>query len=341
MKQVRWAIMGAGGIARRFAASLAHMEQAELVAIAGRSHAKLDAFVQALSADHIVRYADDDGSALSAYERLVEADDIDAVYLSLPHGLHTEWACRLLQAGKAVLCEKPAAVSAEEMHRIEQAARETGSLFMEAMKPRFSPVRERILSLVEQGELGAVRSLSLTHHIDYGEYAGPYLFDPAQGGCLLDLGCYDISWVCDLLDGDAAVKSAEVAWRTDGVKPTVDGPGRVDWGDEVRMTVGRTPVSLSLMGDAREVEVRMTVTFERGEVQVERFHRPEAFTLRRDGEPSEVVSLPFAVDDFYGEASHFNELVLEGARESPIMPLSESVRFAEMTDAIRAAWPAA
>ena len=58
--------------------------------------------------------SDDNGNA--AYDALIADPDVDAIYLALPHGMHTRWACRALRAGKAVLCEKPAVLSEEEAH---------------------------------------------------------------------------------------------------------------------------------------------------------------------------------------------------------------------------------
>ena len=190
MREIRWGILGAGGIAHRFARALGHVEGARLVAISGRRPERLDAFAREFPVDGRRRYASvgDDGAA--AHLRLVDDPDVDAVYLALPHGMHEAWAVRLLRAGKAVLCEKPAVLSEREARAIAEVARETGSLFMEAMKPRFMPARERVLELIAQGELGRIESVDVAHRVEYGDQTGRYLLDPVQGGTLYDLGCY-------------------------------------------------------------------------------------------------------------------------------------------------------
>ena len=244
MREIRWGILGAGGIAHRFARALGHVEGARLVAISGRRPERLDAFAREFPVDGRRRYASvgDDGAA--AHLRLVDDPDVDAVYLALPHGMHEAWAVRLLRAGKAVLCEKPAVLSEREARAIAEVARETGSLFMEAMKPRFMPARERVLELIAQGELGRIESVDVAHRVEYGDQTGRYLLDPVQGGTLYDLGCYGISWVDDLLDGTVEVESRRVR-----LVPASDG-APIDIADDVRLRVGGI-LSISILRATR------------------------------------------------------------------------------------------
>ena len=333
MDVIHWGIMGAGRIAHRFAASLANVEGCELTAIAGRSAAKLDAFAAEFPVELAHRYADDDGSGASAYERLVADPEVDAVYLSLPHGLHARWACELLRAGKAVLCEKPATVSAAEAELVSDTARSTGSLFMEAMKTRFMPARDRVKDVLASGELGAVIALTCVHRVCYGEPPSTYLLDPAQGGCLLDLGCYDVNWVCDLLDGPVTVGSVDVEWR-----PASDGVSRIDWADDARLMAGGVPVRLDLAGGSAAYAAYALIECDRGQIEVPLLHRPLSFIIRRPNQGEEHVDAP-CIDDFHGEIVHFCDLLRSGAMESPVMPLAATVRNAQVIDAIKAAWP--
>lgn len=351
MDAIRWGILGAGKISYRFAASLEQVPGCELAAVAGRRTEKLDAF----AAEHPVpaarRYADDGGDGAAAYQRLVDDPDIDAVYLALPHGMHAVWACKLLRAGKAVLCEKPAVLSEAEALEIADAARTSGSLFMEAMKCRFNPAHDRLKELLEGGELGAVQGVDIVHHVDYGD-AGGYLLDPIQGGTLYDLGCYGISWISELLDGPVEVERADVRWREvgPGGAPAPEGQepdagavpehrgARVDWEDEVSLRIGGKPAHLDLSGGDPAYIVRCTVACERGVIEIPMFHRPTSLIVRRPDKPEECIDAPSEVDDFYGEIAHFCELMRAGAPESPVMPLAATIRNAAIIDAIRASW---
>lgn len=338
MAGLRWGIMGAGGIARRFARSLGHVEGASLVALSGRSAVRLDSFAAEFPVDARRRYVSAEDGGERAHQMLVDDPDVDAVYLSLPHGMHERWACRLLRAGKAVLCEKPAVLSAEEAGRVVSAARESGSLFVEAMKPRFMPVRARVRELLASGELGEIRGIEVVHRLDYGDLEGGYLLDPVQGGALYDLGCYGVAWAEDLLGGAIQVDDVRTRWMV-----ASDGSA-VDIADEADLRIGGVPVHFDFAGDAGEYRVECRVTCERGEVSIPMLHRPTGFTVHRfDGPDSsrtagECIEAPLAVDDFYDEISHTCELIRRGESESPIMPLSSTVRTARIIDAVRAAW---
>lgn len=332
MDQVRWGIMGAGGIARRFARALEQVEGARLVAVSGRRAERLDAFAEEFPVDEARRYASVEDDGASAHARLAEDSDVDAVYLALPHGMHEVWAARLLRAGKAVLCEKPAVLSEREALHIAEVARETGTLFMEAMKPRFMPAREQVKALIEGGELGAVTSLDIAHRVDYGDQTGRYLLDAAQGGTLYDLGCYGVAWAEDVLAGEAEVEACRTRWMA-----ASDG-GAIDIADDVRLRIGGVPVHLDFAGDTDEFAAVCRIVCERGEIEVPLLHRPVSYIVRRDGCEDELTCAPAVVDDFYGEVAHFCDLVRSGAPESPVMPLASTVRDARIIDAIRAAW---
>ncbi len=240
--------------------------------------------------------------------------------------MHAHWACRALRAGKAVLCEKPAVLNEEEAHAIASVSRECGVPFMEAMKNRFCPMHTRVKGLLASGELGCIVSIESVQKLDYGESPSSYLLDPLQGGCLYDMGCYAVGWFEDLLAGACDVSSREVRWRD------VSG-GRVDWADEIHMSVGGIPIHMVCDGKAA-YESRLTIACERGSLEIERLHRPElAHVKYSDGRVLEIDA-PFEVDDFYGEASHATQLIRAGKLESPVMPLAATQRCAQIIDAI-------
>lgn len=329
LREVRWGVLGAGNISHRFAASLKEVDGARLVAAAGRTPSHVEEFCRAFSIDAAHSYATADDSGDAAYDALIADPDVDAIYLALPHGMHTRWACRALRAGKAVLCEKPAVLSEEEALSIASTSRERGVLFMEAMKNRFCPMRTRVKDLLASGELGRIVSIESVQKLDYGEPPSGYLLDSLQGGCLYDMGCYAVGWFEDLLAGACEVSSREVRWRD------VSG-GRVDWADEIHMSVGGIPIHMVCDGKAT-YESRLTIACERGSLEIERLHRPElAHVKYSDGRTLEI-NAPFEVDDFYGEIQHATQLIRAGKLESPVMSLAATQRCARIIDAIRLA----
>lgn len=315
----RWGIIGAGNIARRFAKSLAHDSRAELVAVSCRTAEKAEAARAELGAKR--EYA--------GHELLLGDPDIDAVYLALPHGLHKEWAIRALKAGKAVLCEKPAALSAAEADEMAQAAREEGRLFMEAMKPRFVPLYAQLKSIIDSGGIGCVERVEATLCNDmlvYIEGRNSYHTDPAQGGALLDSGTYCASWLEDFLPkGADPALSSLVASTKDDLNIYVD----------AELSFGTAKARLECAFDRAKPRCA-TLVGTKGRIVVEELHRPIRATVFCDGKDPLAIEAPYEVDDFFGEIRHFNDLLETGATESPVMPLSASLGCARILDTIAA-----
>ena len=215
-------ILGAGNIAHRFAASLAHVEGAELVAASCRTAQKAQGFL-----DEVPHGAG--ARAYAGHDGLLADSAVDAIYLSLPHSLHHQWAIAALRAGKAVLCEKPAMLTAEQMNEVADIARRTGRLFMEAMKPRFVPLCAQVVQALDQiGPLTSVEATLCNDMLAYVEGTGTYHLTPGPGaGVLLDCGTYCASWLEALGAGELRVLSVTCEKR-EGIDVYVD--ARLDLG---------------------------------------------------------------------------------------------------------------
>ena len=144
---IRWGIIGAGNIAGRFAKSLKSESRSTLAAVSSRSQAKAETFAKNFDAEKFY----------SAHDLILADKNIDAVYIALLHALHKDFSIKALQAGKAVLCEKLATLNFAEMKEIVDVARAEKILFMEAMKPRFVPLYEKIKSA--RAEIGEIISV--------------------------------------------------------------------------------------------------------------------------------------------------------------------------------------
>ena len=184
MKQIRWGIVSAGTIANTFAADMVHVANAEVAAVAARN---LDS-----AAEFAGKYGI--GKTYQGYEKLFSDPDIDAVYIGTPHTLHLENSADALQAGKAVLCEKPITTSAAECQKLLDVANATGSYLMEAMWTWFLPAVRKAKEWVDSGRIGELRHIKA--ELGYPKPYDPYsrLYDPSlAGGCLLDMGIYPIA----------------------------------------------------------------------------------------------------------------------------------------------------
>ena len=95
------------------------------------------------------------------WREVVGHDEVDLVSIVTPPVTHAEMAVGALEAGKAVLCEKPMAMDAEETGRMCEAARAAGALALIDHELRFLPARRRMRELIQGGELGRVRHAKL------------------------------------------------------------------------------------------------------------------------------------------------------------------------------------
>ena len=127
MASVRWGILGTGNIAQQFARGLAALPDAQLVGVGSRTSETAQTFAATFGAAH----------AHSSYEALAEDPDIDVVYIATPHTLHAENSLLCLEAGKAVLCEKPFTLDAVQAQAVIDSARDKKLLVVEAMWTRF------------------------------------------------------------------------------------------------------------------------------------------------------------------------------------------------------------
>ncbi len=313
---IRWGILGAGKIAFRFAESLKQEPNSVLKAIAVRKEEKALKFKEQFDFER----------TYLKYDELIHDKEIDAIYLALPHGLHKDWAIKALQHHKAVLCEKPAALSYEEMKEIEEAAKENHSLFMEAMKTRFVPLYDNIKKLIQTGTIGKIQriethfcSLASADHI-----ANTYLCDPKQGGCLLDTGIYGASWIEDLVKEEIKLKRVYANIK-EGVDHYVDAFLESESGIEIELEVALD----------RKKAKNARIVGEIGSIEVTDHHRTQEILLTtKSGE--KTIRKPYVVDDFYDQIRHFAELIMHQKMESEIMPLSASLRCAQILDMIKA-----
>ena len=190
--RIRWGVVGTGLIASRFAGDLVLLEDAEVVAVGSRAMATADDFADRFDVPR--RYG--------SYEELVADQEVDAVYVSTPHPGHHAATRLALEAGKAVLCEKPFMLNAAEADDVIGLARERGVFLMEAMWTRFLPHMVRIREILAAGTLGRLVGVQADHGQWFAYDPGNRLFAPSLGGgALLDLGVYPVSFADHVLGG--------------------------------------------------------------------------------------------------------------------------------------------
>ncbi|WP_418694746.1 Gfo/Idh/MocA family protein [Agathobaculum sp.] len=192
-KTVRWGVLGCSGIGKsRTIPGLLACENAELYAIAGRNEEKLKVYAEPFAPKKL--YTD--------YQALLDDENVDAVYLPLPNGIHMEWVKKAAAAGKHILCEKPMALTEEQVREMFAAAKEHGVLLEEAYAYRHAQLVQKVKEIVDSGAIGRIRYLESKHSTFDTNRSGIRYQKGNGGGAVYDVTCYNVSLASYLFGKD-------------------------------------------------------------------------------------------------------------------------------------------
>lgn len=317
-QRIRWAILGTGGIATKFADDLRLLPDAELVAVGSRSTDNAKAFADRYGA----------GRAYDSVDALAADDGIDVVYVATPHAAHHAGALACLDAGRAVLCEKPVTLDRPSAEQLVAMARQRGVFFMEAMWMRCNPGIRRVTELLAEGVIGEVTAV----HADFG-LAGPFapthrLRDRALGGgALLDLGIYPVTLAHLVLGGTPDHVRAWAKLTPEGVDENTGMLFGYDSGAVAALTCG-------LVGATRNAA---TITGTRGRIELPSgFHRPRQVTVYRPDTDPQVLEFSAEGSGYQYEAIEVQRCLRAGELQSPLVPHAGTLEIMGLLDTVRA-----
>ncbi len=328
-KKIRWGVMGAGDILRRWIKGARQIRDMELVAVASRSRESAEKAAEELGIP----------AALS-YEELLARDDIDVVYVAVPHSLHRPLALQALQAGKHVLLEKPAAVNEAEFRELAACARAQNRFLMEAAWTRFFPVCETLRQVLDSGEIGQVRAVHSAFAYRVGPSAGSgRLFDPQRaGGSLLDVGVYNFHFADLVLQKEPVQITGLAAFDTDELHLQVDEQAScVALYDGGELAVMTSAIRTAMPGSG-------WIYGTKGYIEVPKFWCPVELRIHA-GKKTRTVESPVpqrikGLEDegYQFEIAHVNECIRRGLIESPVMTWDKSMSVLRQCDSLRRAW---
>jgi predicted dehydrogenase len=203
---VRLGLLSTANINRQILVGARGAGQVDVVAVGSRDGAK----AQTYAGEHGI------AKAHGSYEALLEDTDVDAVYISLPNGMHHEWTMRALAAGKHVLCEKPYTRHPAEAVEAFDAAEAAGLVLMEAFMYRHHPQSATIQRLVRDGAVGRVLAVKAVFSFPLADLTNVRALPELDGGALMDVGCYCVSG-SRLVAGDPVSVLAEQVVGETGV----------------------------------------------------------------------------------------------------------------------------
>jgi len=302
---LRWGLLSTAHINRSVMAPLRLSPRNTLVAVASRDAAKARAYAAEWQIAH----------AFDSYEAMLHSDVIDAVYVSLPNGLHAEWAAKALRAGKHVLCEKPFATTLADVDLMIRAQRETGRVLAEAFMYRHHPQTLKVQELVRSGAIGQVRLVRGSFTFTLVDRTNVRVNPALDGGSIWDVGCYPISYARMIIGEEPVEASAMQAVGDSGVDETFVGTLRFPSGAYAQFDSGfHAPFRTNI-----------EIAGSEGVIVVPRPFKPaghDTFYIGQASDQLKPVTVEGPPDLYLGEVEDMADAVLDG--KAPRITLSDS-----------------
>lgn len=317
-QKLKVGILGAGHIARKMAATLQEMKEAELYAVAARELSKAEQFANEFQAR----------KAYGNYEALADDPDIDLIYIATPHSHHFAPARMCLLKGKPVLCEKAFTANAREAEELIRIAQEKRVYLAEAIWTRYMPFSRTIRELTENGIIG--KPMMLTASLGYPISQVERIIRPELcGGALYDLGVYPINFALMTFGGDI-----------DKVTSTcVKNEAGVDMQNSITFTYcdGRMAVMQTTAFCASDRQG--IISGDKGYLVIDNINNPQlAVAYNADHQETARYTCPPQITGFEYQVLEAAEAIRQGAIEPASMPHAETLRVMRMLDSLRQEW---
>lgn len=309
----KWGIIGCGRIAHRFMQGLNALPDNVLAAAFSRRMETVEAFVN--------QYG---GKACNSADELL-ASDIDAVYIATLPDTHAAYTIKAFNAGKAVLCEKPATLNLPQLEEVLAIAKAKKLLFMEGMKPPFYPLYKKLKEYLQTdpiGPVGYVRAGSSVADISRDH---PNFSLELAGGALMGIGIYEAFLAIDWLGNTEEVQAMG---RFSGMEVDMFSIFQTRHEHGYAQLYGG--FDLHGKGDALICGTIGHVTIHKN------WWNPAKATISYlDGRTVEINE-PFTAGGLNYEIAHFVELLKAGKIESPVITHEMSRQMIKMIDDARA-----
>ena len=215
-KKLNWGLLSTARINRSLIPPLQVSKRNHLLAVGSRSQASADAYAKEKKIER----------AYGSYEALLADPDIDVIYNSLPNHLHAEWTIKAVEEGKHVLCEKPLALSVDDVDAIKAAAHKHGRVVAEAFMYRHHPQTLKVQEIVRSGSIGAVKLIRGSFSFILSHEGDVRLNPDWGGGSIWDGGCYPISYARSALGEEPLEVSGWQVTGDSGIDATFAGQMR-------------------------------------------------------------------------------------------------------------------
>lgn len=316
MRKITWGIIGLGNIANKFAQTLREMNEVELKGVASRNKQKSENFGK--------EYGISPNKCYGNYEDLTKDEDIDAIYIAVPHVFHKEISILCLKNGKSVLCEKPVAMNENEIKEVISVANEYKTFFMEAMKTRFLPVNQKIKQWIDEGRIGKVSLLQA----DFGfraqfDLQNRLFKKELGGGSLLDVGVYNISYSSFIFDKTPTNICSNIFIGETGVDESVSVILSYKDGEQALLY---SAINLDTIRSANILGTK-------GRICVPKFSNADTAYILTNG-VEEIIHMPFEINGMEYQVREVVKCMNEGKIQSEIMSWNDSIEIMKIMDSV-------
>lgn len=187
---LRLGVVGNGRIAKRFIKESKYVSGVDIDSIFARDIDKLKYTCEQFSLNNYYTNYDD------------FLQNIDAVYIAVPHIYHYQYAKDALLKGKHVLCEKPITLSERETQELYKIANQYNLILQEAIKTVYAPCFEKLINIAQSGIIGSIKDIDATFTKLITDKNTREYDKSLGGGSLTELGSYPLCLISKLLGTD-------------------------------------------------------------------------------------------------------------------------------------------
>jgi D-xylose 1-dehydrogenase (NADP+, D-xylono-1,5-lactone-forming) len=182
--KIRFGIIGCSSIAKKSAIpAILNSKNSTLEMIGSRTLNKSKKFAKEFSCNEFGTYND-----------VLENNNIDAVYISLPMSLHEKWVIKAAKSGKHILCEKSTALSYKSAKKIINECKKNNVQIVENFVFKFHPQHKKIIDMITKNKIGTIQTFSAKYGFNLPLDKKSFRFNKKLGGgSLNDIGCYLIA----------------------------------------------------------------------------------------------------------------------------------------------------
>lgn len=319
-KKLRIGFIGCGWIADWACTGIREAENATASAVLARNPEKMKAFTE----KYEIPFYTDSMEEFLKKEKGVGVH-LDAVYVATTNESHFTMAMKALRAGFPVFLEKPVTMSAAQARALKEEAQRQKVFLMEGMWPRFLPAQLLLREMIRAGEIGKIIGIETAVYCKMNPVDNARVFKmETGGGALIDVGIYAVSLLRYLTGQNPESVHNQMEFYETGV----------DIGDEVTYTYRESEfVKGGAKAHFRVVtsdwgNSAVTVSGERGSILMDDLSDAQSLVLEKDGE-RRLIRAAHGRWRFTYQLEHFADCILEGRKESWVIPFAESCEIME------------